>query len=199
MVFSTFESAWLGQRGTTAACSLHSKSDESKCLDSAMDASERETDVWPKTGPEEPTTAERSWHGRSAVSSSRLVQELRGRKRYPRQTPQSKEERGMKHSKHCGAESQVDHFSSRSGPDAPLSAWMSAVGCVWSGSLAVALQGKGRKDKCAGQDSGRLFIADSLERAFLSTQQLTLSYAVCEKLTPSVLRESPANRKSIAG
>ena len=52
------------------------ESDESKCLDSAKDTSERETHVWPKMGPEEPTTAERSWHGRSAVSSSKLVQEL---------------------------------------------------------------------------------------------------------------------------
>ena len=38
------------------------ESDEVKFLEDAMDVSGRETDVWHKMGPEEPTAAERSWH-----------------------------------------------------------------------------------------------------------------------------------------
>ena len=37
------------------------ESDGDECLDDGMDVEEQETEDWPKTGPEEPTTGERPW------------------------------------------------------------------------------------------------------------------------------------------
>ena len=83
----------------------------------------------------------------------------------------------------------------RSGPNAPLRTCMSAVDSVWSCSLAVALQSKGRQDMYAVKMLDDFSRQLGLDRVFLQaepeTQPLTVVNAVCGKRTHLLPRESP--------
>ena len=109
----------------------------------------------------------------------------------------------MQSSKHSGQRYRVDYFFMRSGPQAPLRTCMPAVDPVWCRSLPVALQGKGRKEKCAVKMLEDFCQQVWLERAFLQTDPENAAIdnvnVVCEKLTHLVPRQSSTNSKGSQG